>query len=122
MTREGEVSSAVEGDACLILRLVSLGGCELGGARMGRGAPVEVGGLYETETLWFGRGHEDEICGDELVGLDADDIADADVFPFALFKGRGRREDLGDAGVEFRVGLVSFLEENEGQHEERGEN
>jgi hypothetical protein len=91
-----------------------------GGRRTGQDVPVEVGGLYEAETLWFGRGDEDEICGNELVGLDADDVPDADVFPFARFKGRGRGEDLGDAGVELRVGLVSFLEGHEGRRTERG--
>lgn len=112
--------AAVEVDACFILRLVSLGGDELVGPRVGQGVPVEVGRLYEAETLWFGRGNEDEICGDELVRLDANDVADADVFPFAPLKGRGRREHLGDAGVEFRVGLVSFLEENEGGARKEG--
>ena len=89
---------------------------------MGRCIPVEVGCLDETEPLWFGRGDEHEIGGDELVGLDTNDVADADVFPLALFERRGRREHLCDTSVELRVGLVSFLEGCErGFGRERGD-
>jgi len=120
VTRGGEVSAAVEGDACFILRLVSLGGDKLRESRTAQGVPVEVGCLDETETLWFGRRDEYEVRGDELVGLNANDVTDADIFPFSRFEGRGRSEYLGDACVELRVGLMSFLAEDEGQSKQRG--
>lgn len=76
-------------------------------------APVEVGGLDEAKPFWFGRGDEYEISGNGVVGLEANNVSDTDIFPFAPLEGGGGREYLGNAGVELRVGLVSFLEENE---------
>ena len=75
--------AAVEGDACLILRFVSLEGMRSRREGWAQGVPVEIGGFDETEALWFGRGNEYDIGGDKFVRFETDNVADANVFPFA---------------------------------------
>ncbi len=104
---------------------------ELGGVGRGLldlevGLAVQVGGLDVAQAFGLGAREEHEVGGEELVVLDADDVADADVPPSARLKGAGARvEHVGYARVELRVGLVpldvllDLLERRGEQHERK---
>ena len=70
---------------------------------------VEVGSLDVAESFRFGRGEQQNICRDEVVVLETDNLSNLDIAPLAFFEGIRRRQDFGFARVEFRVGRVSFL-------------
>lgn len=111
VTREGAVSEAVCGEACLILRFVSLFLACQGKYQRNRtgNSPVKIGSLDVAQAFWFTRADEDHVGGNKVVVFEADDVADLDVLPFFICECGLCRKDFGFARVKFRVGLMSFL-------------
>jgi hypothetical protein len=106
----GDVNAAVASEACLILRFVSLQ--RYGWVREGRveegDAPVEITRLDVTQSLGLTRAQDDDVGREEVVGLEADDITDADAPPRLVLELRPD-EDFGETRVEITIGLMSFL-------------
>ena len=46
-----------------------------------RSVPIKIGGFDVTEPFRFTGTEKDKICWDEIVVLDPDDVADADILP-----------------------------------------
>jgi hypothetical protein len=75
-----------------------------------KSSPVKIGRLDVAQAFWLARTDEDHISRNKIVALNADDVADLYVFPLLVLESRLGGEDLGFARVEFRIGLMSFLD------------
>ena len=65
--------------------------------------PIEIRRFDIAEALRFTRANEEDICRDELVALQTQDVSNHDVLPFLVRECAVWLEDLGQTGVELRV-------------------
>ena len=74
--------------------------------------PVELRGLDVAEAVWAGRREEEDVGGDELVALHADDVADLDAVPLLLDEDPLPHHPR-DPVVHLVVGAVALLQREE---------
>ena len=66
-------------------------------------SPIEIGRFDVAEALRFTRANEEDICRNELVALQTQDVSNHDVLPSLVRECAVWLEDLGQTGVELRV-------------------
>lgn len=71
--------------------------------------PVKIRCFDVAQALWLARADENHIGRNKVVTLNTDNVADLDIFPLLVLKGRLSSKNFGFARVELRVGLMAFL-------------
>lgn len=108
----GEVSDAVEGEACLIFRFVSLQSSHERATEKTLPPkpvlPVQITSLDVAQAFRFTAAEQHEIRREEIIGLESYNVANLDTPPRPVLKVTGRK-NFCFACIQFCVGLMPFL-------------
>jgi hypothetical protein len=73
-------------------------------------APIQVRGLDVTQSFRLAGAENDQVRGDKVIALAANDVAHLDVLPLSSFKHGLPGENFDSPRIQFGIRLVTFLE------------